>query len=507
MVSILIAEDEAIERRYLTQLMKTIESRGIYVTASCADGAEAVKEAQVFRPDILIMDIEMPNKNGLEAAKEIRKTLPDSKVLILTAFSEFEYAKEAIRIGVDDYFIKPGSDEELLEKVLSLSAEVEKNRERQDHLLFVEEQLKQYNRILVEEMMASVMFLREEAKQYVSDFIRLQRIAPLYFSCGIIGPGKEMQCDMTAEVGEVFRQEGFQYAGGQCQNELVFLIFSDGVEKFDSIKDKVLHKLLRLCGSRFFCAFSTVYQTPDDILKACQEVRTQIERVTGKSNAEPMQEMIRRYEGSWLEAAVSGTKIDCIKEAIAFSEEFLYQEEGLAQAKEAAYLLYMMLTKDIMQFFNREISFGNGDHIRQKIRQTRNSQALQNVVKEFLEIILATVQQEKNKKEDKLVLLVADYLKEHFQENLSLNGVAEEFHMSSYHLSKMFHKTMKKNFIEYLTELRVQKAKRLLMNGTLTVTDIAFMVGYQDSGYFSKVFRKATGLSPREFSESVSRSD
>lgn len=505
MVRILIAEDEAIERHYLAQLLESLEHQGICVCASCADGEEAVQEAQIHMPDILIMDIEMPNMNGLEAVREIRKVLPEVRTLILTAFGEFEYAKTAIQLGVDDYFVKPGSDEELLEKIISLVAQVDKSREKQDHLLFVEEQLKQYNRILMEEMMVSMMFMREEAKQYFTDYLQLQRMEPIYFSCCIVRTMEDAYCDVITEIREILYRKGLRCATGQCHQEFVFLILSQKDARFAGLKEEILHQLMRISGSRFLCEISPVFQDPEDILKACHQAKGQIEQRIGKSQVEPLQEIIQRYEASWMEAAVSGNRLDCRKEAIAFSEQFLYQKEAFSQARDGAYLLYMMLTRDISQFFNREIMFGNGDDIRQRIHQTRNIQTLQNVVRDYLEEILTITQEEKQKKQDKLVLMVAEYLKEHFHENLSLNSVAEEFCMSSFHLSKMFRKTMKKNFIEYLTELRVQQARTLLMDGTRTITEVAFMVGYQDSGYFSKVFRKATGLSPREFSESVSK--
>ena len=507
MVRVLIAEDEAIERQYLEQLLKSLENQGICVSCTCADGEEAVRKARIHMPDILIMDIEMPNRNGLEAVREIRKSLPEVRALILTAFGEFEYAKTAIQIGVDDYFVKPGSDEQLLEKVISLAGKVENNRKKEDDLLFAEEQLKQYNRILMEEMMACVMFLREEAKQYFADYIQLQRIENLYFVCCIVRFPAKMHSNIIMEIQEIICREGFWQASGQCCQEFVFLILSQEENGFEGLKEEISHHLLTIFGSGCLCELSPVFTDSEDVLRACQAARKQIEERNGKDKTEPLQEVIQRCAVSWLEAAVSGNGLDCRKEAIIFSEQFLYQKDGLSHAKDGAFLLYMILTRDIRQFFNREIMFSNADEIRQRIHQTRNSQALQNVIREYLEEILATTREEKNRKQDKLVLLVTDYLRTHFHENLSLNSVADEFHMSSFHLSKMFRKSMKKNFIEYLTELRVKQAKTLLMDGTRTITEVAFMVGYQDSGYFSKVFRKATGLSPREFSESVSKKD
>lgn len=509
MIKVLIAEDELIERRYLTQLLGELKADGIEVAAVCSDGDEAVHEAYEKRPDILVLDIEMPKKSGLEAAGEIRRFLPMVRILILTAFGEFEYAKRAIRIGVDDYFVKPGSDEQLLDKVRFLADQIREEHSRQENVLFLEEQLSQYNRMLEEELISAVIFGQEDAADYFRDYIGLKRMELYSFCCGIayLDPEAVLPDEIPGDIGESFRLRGCRYAAGRYQNEITFLACSDRPIEFGNFREEIFHRLLRFSNGQCICEISEPCRDAGELPAVYRSVKERVERKKGKMRTEePLRSILHRFESTWLKAAISGSGLDCGGQAIAFSEAFIRRKDGLENAKSGAYLLYMWLTKDIAQFFNRELPSGRMGDIRETLQQCRNYPALQKVVKELLEEILRTTQEQKEKKEDKLVLLVADYLKARFQENISLFDVAEKFQMSQYHLSKMFRKTMGSSFVEYLTGLRVERAKELLMDGELSVTDVAFLVGYQDSGYFSKVFRKSTGLSPREFSESVSRS-
>lgn len=112
MYKILIAEDEAIERNYLTQF---IEGTGDYsVVASVEDGLSAVELTLLHRPDLALLDIRMPLLDGLQAAEKIKHHLPQTFVILNSAYAEFEFAQKAIRCGVDAYLVKPSSNREIL---------------------------------------------------------------------------------------------------------------------------------------------------------------------------------------------------------------------------------------------------------------------------------------------------------------------------------------------------------------------------------------------------------
>lgn len=114
MIKLLVAEDEEKSRAAMLSRLRSLMGESAMVE-SAADGAEAVDKAQKIRPDLIFMDIEMPRKNGLEAAEIIKRSLPETVIVFLTAYDRFDYAVGAIRSGGDDYMLKPASEAELRE--------------------------------------------------------------------------------------------------------------------------------------------------------------------------------------------------------------------------------------------------------------------------------------------------------------------------------------------------------------------------------------------------------
>lgn len=118
MLNILIADDEMIERKYLKQLFEKFPSK-FCVTAEASTGQAALELALLYKPDIIIMDISMPVLNGLDAAAMIKKKLPHTKILLNTAYAEFEFAQKAVSYHLDAYLLKPSSEDSLLNTIES----------------------------------------------------------------------------------------------------------------------------------------------------------------------------------------------------------------------------------------------------------------------------------------------------------------------------------------------------------------------------------------------------
>lgn len=127
MTKILIAEDEALERSFLEAILK--DAFPDSEVRSAGDGANAVELAEIWRPEVLLLDIRMPVLSGLEAAEKIRAILPQSKIAFITAYSEFSYAQQAIKLNVSDYILKPVEDDALINTVSKMVRFVEKEKE------------------------------------------------------------------------------------------------------------------------------------------------------------------------------------------------------------------------------------------------------------------------------------------------------------------------------------------------------------------------------------------
>ncbi|MCF0238341.1 MAG: response regulator, partial [Sphaerochaetaceae bacterium] len=123
MLKVLIADDEKTELDFLENYLLTHHEKNLELVAICNDGASALKEGLEKKPDIAFLDIQMPNVDGLEVARGLKENNPDIKIVIITAFGRFDYAKSAIGIGVSSYLVKPFQNEELDKVIFKLVGE------------------------------------------------------------------------------------------------------------------------------------------------------------------------------------------------------------------------------------------------------------------------------------------------------------------------------------------------------------------------------------------------
>ena len=128
MIKVFLVEDEVVIRNGIKKGINW-EQEGFIFTGEASDGEVAYPLIKKARPDILITDIKMPFMNGLELSRMLKKEFPDMKILILSGYNEFDYAKQAITIGVTDYLLKPISAEQLLEEIKKVAVTIQKERE------------------------------------------------------------------------------------------------------------------------------------------------------------------------------------------------------------------------------------------------------------------------------------------------------------------------------------------------------------------------------------------
>ena len=142
MLKMIIAEDERVEREFIHMLIKKYFPDYFESIVLVKNGEEAVNEALSLQPDLVLLDIHMPKLNGLDAAAKIKQKFPECRIVILTAYDRFEYAKESIKIGIQDYLVKPYSDEEFCSVIRTLMYDIQVMKEKKENEIIVENQKK-----------------------------------------------------------------------------------------------------------------------------------------------------------------------------------------------------------------------------------------------------------------------------------------------------------------------------------------------------------------------------
>jgi two-component system response regulator YesN len=149
MYSIVFAEDEKTTRENICRVIDW-ERYGFVICATASDGEEALQAVQRYRPEVLITDIRMPFMDGLELSKQAKKVLPSIKIIILSGFMEFGYAQDAIRIGVQDYIVKPVTPDKLIRILVKLNEQLQEENDHQAHVSRLIEDLRKVEHRLQE---------------------------------------------------------------------------------------------------------------------------------------------------------------------------------------------------------------------------------------------------------------------------------------------------------------------------------------------------------------------
>lgn len=410
MYKLLIADDEPLEREGL-QLMIERMLPNQFVIFHAEHGRSAIQQVEQHRPDIVFMDIKMPGIHGLEAIAEIRKTYAAMKIVILTAYDYFTYAKEAISLGVNEYLLKPVKKEQIVAVLEKLTAEIAAEKKLRQTELETREKLAQLYTL---SEATFTLFLMERI-----DDLDVKQIIPMDIDKGF---ALAVQLEALPERRESLEQMRDYAKGiGDC-----------------------------LCSPLMDHHFALFFQTDDE---------------ADEKTIPLAQKLVKQFEKTLQTRIKIG--IGTIQRGI----------DGLKQSyKEAALALYYLPT------------FSRVQHIR-GVPLTADTEQISPFVIE---------------KRQSMIEQVEAFLQENYHRDLSLEEVAESVHLTPHYFSKLFKKQTGQTFIDYVTRLRIEKAKELLGDEQLNIKEICYDVGYKDPNYFSRVFKKWTNMTPKQYRQQLS---
>jgi len=414
MYRLLIADDEALEREGLEWMIARMMP-GVFEIIHAENGRVAIQRIEQYRPDIVLMDIQMPGINGLEALKQIRANHPTMKIVIVTAYDYFSYAREALLLGAKEYILKPAKRDHMIAFLQKLVEELEAEKHKRESELRMTEKLLQVMPIVENELALMLMLDR-------SKHIRIAELTSF------------LNIDLIS---------GWVIVIAWNEEE------QSGLSK--ATLDKGMHSVMSFIKSRANCIISPMINQHCAIFMLEDEVRMPVVHKLG--------ELIDKQFGDGM---VMG--IGTLQSGV----------DGLRNSYREAYTCCSQVDYHTNFTENQdEISFLVGT-----MKYAREQQTLS------------------------VIDRVRQWISEHYHEDLFMESVAEQVHLSPYYFSKMFKQHVGVTFIDYLTEIRIQKAKEWIDEGMLSLKEICYEVGYRDPNYFSRVFKKVVGITPTEYKQS-----
>lgn len=486
MYRILIVDDEETIRNGLKNyLRKNIKDFEVIDTAK--NGNEAIQKARLLLPDVIITDIVMPHMNGIDFLENVMCFLPDTKIIILSGYDKFDYAKEAIRLGVKGYLVKP-IDTTALQKLLQEIKDI-LDRERYDW--------------------------QQEKKEKVQKQV-LNQLCGNSYLCGLIrGEGdKEKLLELLKKKFKNEIEVVFQEMQGE--EVLIFCFINEQVsDTFVRINTRLtsVSNYMRKEGEGEFHFFlGGMVKDYESLQDSFQQAKSMLEAIfTDHVDA------VFNYMDY-----ISGQATECLPLPEAFVRELIYhvnygEKESLN--KKVDELFEMIRDEKVItaNYFRRwiasimlqiisaakesKISYLEEERIGDAIMNACSMRKLQQV---FLDALFFLM--EKKRKSNQRTLIILEKVDFLIKENMnkpdfSLDDVANQLFISPNYLRQIIKKETGITFVEYLTRERMKRAKYLLSIKEILVSEVAELVGYKDPRYFSVCFKKMYQISPSEFIE------
>ena len=500
MMNILLAEDEPPILRDLKGLIESFSTE-YKVSLTATDGKQALEcLKQNTDVDLLITDIQMPVINGLDLIESVLKIHPGLPIIIITGFSDFEYAKRAINLGVHDYILKPVDEEELRTQLQTLYCGIcraQLERSVKSFGLSPKEDSRPKSRYVLVELCAGTFpILSSSLPTFVQD------------------PMPRNQLEQILEV--AMSEKGlFWVIEGKASGEkiIIFTFQSEDEQQIRLVMESLFHQLCEHFAP-LTMAVDLDVNGMGQVGPSAKCMRTLVGKslVLGESRLLFQKDELPQYVDSDL------TKIEKSIENLTylFGElnitafykgltELITHMEGmhLCQNLTAKYL-YMLENGCIAQCTKLGLSKNEnfGTVAADAVALSDSFATLkQNMLDSFQSLFewVANRPGTHMGKEQSMIQLDA-FLRTHYNQPLITNGIAVQFGFTPTYLSKLFRNYKNMTPSEYIVHLRIQKAQELFSaNPDILIKDVSNAVGYEDPLYFSKVFKKVTGKTPTEF--------
>lgn len=534
-IKVFLVEDEMVIRRGIKNSIDW-EKEGYIFCGEASDGELAYPMIIKEKPDILITDIRMPFMDGLELCKLVKEELPNIKILILSGYDEFDYAKEAIRLGVTEYLLKPISSGKLLEALNGVSESIRREKEDKDLV-----------RKYMEEM-------RENTEHEKQKFFE-QMIAGNLSMADALETGKKYEMNLSAgmynlllfrfTLGEENRKSGellgeAEYAIEKLTERLeyvfefqrdvegwAFLLMADNEEQMSERVKELSKDLEEIMKNYSTIAYFGGIGQPVARLRELEESFREAERAlaarfTMELNRIISVEDIRMAQNVDTLDDIEITSFGEIEKTRTMLEKFLNNgaedeidefvdvyinelpEENLKSVLMRQYII--MDAYIVMMSFCEKIEGIEGEmqaqseELKNSMKTIQTVEEIKNYIRMLLKKIIGVRDTISGRRYSDIIEIAKDQIrKTYMSDEISLNTIAAEVGMSPSYFSSIFSKEMGKTFVEYLTEIRMDRAKELLMCSSMKTSEIGYEVGYKDPHYFSYIFKKTQNCTPKEF--------
>ena len=537
MLRTFLAEDEIVVRENIKKMVPW-EQYGFELVGEASDGEMALPLIRKLKPDLLITDIKMPFMDGLTLCRMVRKELPHIKIVILSGYDDFNYAKEAINIGVEDYLLKPITKNAFLERLREIRSRYEHEKSQKEYYEQFHREIQEYEKNSSRDFFEGLISGTMDAGEIYgrADKLGLDIVSEAYnillftLDSGNAPVGQsETYSEWEAQAREkiealfvdhpyalLFRSNIFSYGvlvkeqrdrpGENTQvcvdsirailedsprGQEWFIAAGEPVERLSNVKQSY-HTALKTFARRYLY---------DGHILAYSELNT------GESGKENGEKYLKKVDVNALDPVIIQKFLSSglLEETGSFIRDY-FRAIGREPMASMVFRSYVILNVrfSVLSFLKKlgydTKLFEEGDTEDALEKGGKSMEAAMDYAEDMLRRAISIRDENSGNKNRSILESSIGYIRDHYMdENMSLNTVAQVANISANHFSAMFSQNVGQTFIEYLTFIRMEHAKELLRCTGKRSSEIAEEVGYKDAHYFSYLFKKTQGMTPSDY--------
>ncbi|WP_138295646.1 response regulator [Clostridium sp. BSD2780061688st1 E8] len=532
MIKLMIVDDEPLIRMAIKNLFDW-EENGFEITGEASNGETALALIEKDPPDIIMTDIKMPRMDGIELISHVREKFPQIVVVVLSSYNDYEYVREAFVYGAVDYILKSDLDNDNFAKVIcKLRDKYIADNDIKVDTLKKENQIKRDIEYLREE------FLRRMVKGQFSDQADLEHALAVYelhlregsyLMCNVVldyVDTEASEADLVAQrstaldvLHEIFTFDGFYF--NDSPNRYTMLLYMSSPSESQFMQDVyaflnlLKNNLSRYLNVEVTAGLSKILskqeKIPEAYRQAWEALRNHFYEGPGKTYhysdlpQEEDEEALRRFNEreniQRVKEYLSRKDWDSIDAYIAEFQAFLrahrYEER---KVKELLINFFLLVQSEMIgQISADNALLYTNDKIYARIMGCSTLKELESFMNDYITHLKDYCRQMTRDRYSRPISETIEYINRYFNQDITLTTISEKINMNPSYLSRLFLQETGMHFIDYITNLRIEKAKIYLKQKDCTMQEIGEMVGYANPKYFSQIFKKIVGMSPGQY--------
>lgn len=531
MYRVLIVDDEKIVRIALKSIIPW-EENGFTIVGAAGDGMSALSMVEDSYPDIIITDLKMPKLDGIGLIKKLKENGYKGRIIVLSNYGEFELVREAMKYGACDYLLKLTlKSEELLELLMKITEDIKAERSQNELEQLEKIEIRESRQVLKSQFFRELLSdgiadlgsikrkgeklnVKLEESSFFMLYILIDNLNGNLFTAKI-NDRKLLTASVSNIVSEILSiKSGVEVIETGIDTFLAIIPCDDG----EDFREKAYQAGINISRSILTYLNITVSIVVGGQFKGLQEMKkiydacvasAEVRFYKGYGSIIGMDSHVNKMDNPCLMelAAITASEIKRFLEvgglamANAEIEKILtYAEKEMVEPNELKRLIRFViedLDKQLIEW--RLKSSLPRIRFEEELLKSQTIEKVRAIVHECLQDLKLMVDEAKNEKFRKEICLIKDYIVRHYDEKINLEMIAKQVNMNKSYLCRMFKKETGKTLVNYLNDIRMQKAYELLKQPGSTVKEVSAAVGISDQFYFYRVFTKYSGVNPTEF--------